>query len=191
MVGHGTDIHDVFGLEPDIGEFAVFWRRVGFLVGLEIGLEHAVGWRLDRLDQRLRQGQIVDGAVFAAIERDRLEEGVRSLEAIRNRLDDLLAHRHLGPVLQIVLRPHAEFAQPGFEQPAVELAIRALEGGFLPRQFGQPVLGEAKPELARLFVEDGARHQLSQHLVVDAIGLGLLAADALADLLLQQAIWRS
>ena len=69
------------------------------------------------------------------------------------------------------------------ECSAVELSVWALESRVLPGQFGQPVLGEAEPELARLFVEHGTAKQLRQHLVVDAESRCLFARDALAELL--------
>ncbi len=145
--------------------------------------QHRVGRLLDRLGQRFRQHDVFRRAVLATIERHRAQEGVRRLQPVGNRLDDLLADRHLAAILKIVLRPHADLAQHIFELLAVELPVRTLEGGVRHGELRQLVLRKAEAELACLLVEHGAGNELRQNLFVDAERLGLLARQPRAELL--------
>ncbi len=120
---------------------------------------------------------------LAPVQSDSLQECVWRLEAVGDRLDDLLADRHVGAVLQIVFRPHADLLEQVFERASVERAARSFEGRVLAGQLGQPVLREAEPELAGLFVENGAANELTEHLTVNAVRGRLLMRQALAELL--------
>ncbi len=82
-IGDGGFVGDLLRHQRDIGDLAVFGRRVGLLVVLEIGRERRVRRLLDRLDQRLRQHDVFRRTVLAAIERHGAQEGVRRLQPVR------------------------------------------------------------------------------------------------------------
>ncbi len=56
-----------------------------------------------------------------------------------------------------------------------------MECGVFGREGGDPVRGQSEIETTGLFVENGARHQLTEHLPVDAESCRLFARDPLAD----------
>src|SRR5690606_7778760 len=104
-------------------------------------------------------------------------------QAIRDRLDDLLANRDLLAVLEVVVWRHTDLAQHPLELGAVEAAVGGAEGRVLCRQRSKAVTRQAKTHLASLLVEHGASNELRQHLIVDAEGLRLLTGQRRAELL--------
>ncbi|MEY9532091.1 hypothetical protein ABIA19_001881 [Sinorhizobium fredii] len=87
------------------------------------------------------------------------------------------ANRHLAAVLDVVLFRQSGIAQHAREGHPIELAVRAMKGGILADEPGEPIFGEAEIHVFGKLIESGACDELRIDLRLHAECAGLLSRE--------------
>ena len=121
LVGDLGPFADLFGIDHDKGQLAVFGRAELGLVVVEIGGERLGRGRIDGAGLRGVELDVVDRALLVLEAGQRVDQQFRRLEAGRNRAGDLAAQPDAALFGEIALLGVAELADRGLETRRIEL----------------------------------------------------------------------
>ena len=130
LVGDLGPFADLFGVDHDERQFAIFGRAELGLVVVEIGGERFGRGRVDRAGLRRIELDVFDRALLVLETGQRIDQDLRRLEAGRDRARDLAPQPDAPLLGEIALFGEAELPDGGLEARRIERAVQSLEVGI-------------------------------------------------------------
>ena len=181
LVGDFGPFADLFGVDHDKRQLAIFGRAELGLVVLEIGGQRLGRGRIDRAGLRGVELDVFDRALLVLEAGQRVDQHLRRLDAGRDGAGDLAPQPDAPLFGEIALFGVAELADRGLEACRVELAAQSLEIGVAVDQPHGLFLGLGEPHAPCFLVERGFGDGLLQHLPVKPEGAGLFRGQRTAE----------